>query len=124
MVLPPSHQLKLAWAQDHLQQLSQAIGQWLASNPYGIQTALPAPNHVQIVATHDATPPPLFPLMIGDLAHQYRCCLDHLAYSLAESHTGTLTDKQEQQSQFPIYDTEKAFTDWREKRIGACSPQA
>jgi len=49
-------------------------------------------------------------LFIGDVVHNLRCALDHLAFQLALYHRdGSLTLQQERAVQFPIADNEEGF---------------
>jgi hypothetical protein len=55
-----------------------------------------------IVEIGDAFPP-LWGLLLGDVVHNYRSCLDHLAWDLYKrGQTPTLTERQEQNIGFPI----------------------
>lgn len=68
-------------------------------------TVYDAKRHcVRLVIVEIGDPfPVLWGLLLGDIVHNYRCCLDHIAWDLYKrGQTPNLTDQQEQNIGFPI----------------------
>jgi hypothetical protein len=59
-------------------------------------------------------------VLVADTIHNMRSALDHVAYHLAERHSGVLTDDRAQRTEFPIAATAEGFDSWlkREHRGG------
>lgn len=54
--------------------------------------------------------PALWGLLLGDIVHNYRCCLDHLAWAIYKrGRTPNLSDERERKVYFPIYSKRTAF---------------
>src|SRR2546423_12661871 len=66
---------------------------------------------VVLVVVEFADPfPVLWGVLLGEVAHDYRCCLDHLAWALYKrGRTPNLTAAKESQVSFPIYGTRIEF---------------
>jgi hypothetical protein len=57
--------------------------------------------------------PGLWKALVGDVIHNTRCSLDHLAFALAESFAGQLSNAQEKAVSFPVCVTESQLDTWR-----------
>ena len=63
-------------------------------------------------------------LFVGDVTHNLRCALDHLAFQLALYHQGgSLTPQQERAVQFPITDNAKEFRKQSKRYLKNISPE-
>lgn len=63
-------------------------------------------------------------LFVGDVVHNFRCALDHLAFQLARYHRGgSLTPRQERDVQFPIADSEEGFERQRDRYLRYIAPE-
>lgn len=65
--------------------------------------------------------PPEWGLQLGDIAFNYRCALDHLAWAVVrrgKNPPSTLKDSQRRQISFPITDSSQAFT----TAVTGCEP--
>ena len=62
-------------------------------------------------------------ILIGDCLFNLRSALDHLALALARTYTPGLTEKQTEDSQFPIFADPANYAEKRTKAIG-CGPAA
>jgi hypothetical protein len=112
--LPPSP--KLRRAVELFREYDQAAKEWVERGEGVVQTypvpgALslefpPAPEHIS--------------LLIGDCLQDLRAALDHEVFQLASAIKGRLWSGL-RECQFPIYDSEKNFEQWRTRRIGALS---
>jgi hypothetical protein len=73
-------------ARSHLVALQQEINRFLKTKPYRIQIEGDDGYIEYVIRTHDVQPVPVeIPLTVGDVIHNARCVLDHLAYHLAET---------------------------------------
>src|SRR5581483_862620 len=64
-------------------------------------------------------------LLVGDILHNLRSGLDHLALALAEAYIGgRAMPKVEADSQFPIYSTKSLWRNGRARRVGCARPRA
>jgi len=62
---------------------------------------------------------------LGDVLYNLRSALDHLAFALAQKHSGPLNQREAKEVQFPICHNKKEyFRKERERRIGKISPAA
>jgi len=103
-VPPFGHVLKVARADEHLQTLAAEIHWWVGSDPYRITEEIdPETNNRTLSAERFGNPPLKLSLVIGDVVHNLRSGLDHLALALAEANMGTATPPEvEELSQFPF----------------------
>jgi hypothetical protein len=135
---PPSFQLKLDRAREHLNTLDKKVGAWIDGKPY---TAVDEPNpdpppqavpdghvHRRVRVTHVTDIPPDFAILIGDCVFNLRAALDHLNLSLAKAfaakHGKTLTDKQIRDSEFPIFSRPMDPKREESPRLGSMDPAA
>lgn len=107
---------KLARAREHLDALSVEVVRWRqesAAKGDVVEIALqPAPKpgrphaHVGIVRSVP-TPPPRFGLIIGDIVHNLRGALDHVAWYLADRYSPNRGE--DTSTQFPIVTSRRRF---------------
>jgi hypothetical protein len=69
-------------------------------------------------------PPDLFPMLLGDAIHNYRCVLDHVAWQLVAAGGVTLTPGAARRVQFPIYEDETKFDNEVASRLPGVAPAA
>jgi len=93
-------ELKIGWAQKHLDAIDATIGSYFAEEPY-MRVREYDPQHGQRLAGIRMlkTPPTNLALMIGDYLHNIRSALDHLAWQLVIASGREPTSRTE----FPIY---------------------
>ena len=124
-MVPPSHLLKFEWANKHLQALATEIQWWTGAEPYRISEEVD-PQGTHTVSVEPFGDPPLnLSLIVGDVVHDFRSGLDHLALGLAEANVGgPVSPEVEERSQFPIYSCRDKFRKGRSWRIGCVHPKA
>lgn len=118
--------LKLSRAHGHLDDLQAKISQWLNGNHHTIRRHRDPdrPDHLSIRVTAQDLPAEPFALLVGDILHNLRGCLDHLVYALAFKHTKPLPDEFAKGSQFPIYGDKRLWQSDRPRRIRGIHPDA
>ena len=93
-----------AWA--HLEELEAQLTIWTHSGHHSVSNE-PDPEsgsdcfRPRVVT--DPVPTEPFSIIIGDVLHNLRSTLDHLAYALAAKHTSPLPDDIAKTSEFPIF---------------------
>ncbi len=95
--------MKLVRADEHLKALNNEVAAFLQIRPYEIVTKkdIPAGNlYAQVIYRH--APSDLLLMLIGDVLHNLRSALDHLAWSLAGTRADFYTE-------FPIFLDETRF---------------
>src|SRR5258708_37475474 len=122
------HLLKLTRADEHLDALRGEIQWWAASQPYRIiREPDPESDFTVISAEPFGKPPAKIGLIVGDVVHNLRSCLDQMALRIAEcSSGGRLSDDVERRSQFPICDKPAWFAKAALTQIAGivCKPRA
>jgi len=95
--------LKTKRARDHLHDLERSIQEFRASAPYGfrIEDDSKTGDKIHRLDIRKATPDS-FALSIGDVVHNLRAALDHLAWQLVIENSNTPTSGANG-TQFPIY---------------------
>lgn len=96
--------LKLRRAHTYLQELEVLASSLVQANHYSTSSERDPKDTAYLVLkarVDDISPEPLS-LVIGDVLHNLRSSLDHLAYALAAKFTNPLPDDVAQDSQFPI----------------------
>lgn len=85
--------------------LQASISQWLNGDHHTIRRHRDPdrPNYISIRVTAQDIPADPFALLVGDILHNLRGCLDHLVYALALKHTNPLPDDFAKGSEFPIF---------------------
>ncbi len=111
--------LKWSWAKSHAQTLETNINAW-GNNPdreagITLATYYDVKHHRIDVYIDELDPLPIeWGLYIGDVAHNYRSCLDHIAWALVErgtTPTASLTPKAQAKIYFPVYSDRVPFND-------------
>lgn len=97
--------LKLSRAHGHLDDLQAKVSQWLNGDHHTVRRHRDPqrPDYISIRVTAQDIPAEPFALLVGDILHNLRGCLDHLVYALAFKHTNPLPDEFAKGSQFPIF---------------------
>ena len=92
-----SFSMKLVRADEHLQALNNEVAAFLQVGPYEVVTEQDIPaGFLRARVVYRQEPPDLLFMLIGDVLHNLRSALDHLAWSLA----GTKADKK---TEFPVF---------------------
>ena len=90
---------KIAWARWHLAELTKSIGDTLDAHPYRFDGRLDAETGHYVVSVHDLpVMDPTWSLRVGDIVHNLRSALDHLAWQLVILDGG----QPNRTTQFPI----------------------
>jgi hypothetical protein len=99
-----SHFLKYRRAAKHLDDLEAAFTRWLREgrHTHRLEPDPNASDYLLIKASAEEVPADPFSLLIGDAVHNFRSCLDHLAYALMCAHTTQPSEDMTRESQFPI----------------------
>lgn len=110
MIGSSDYLLKLSRAHGHLNDLQENISQWLDGNHHMIRRHRypDRPNCLSLRVTVQDIPADPFALLVGDILHNLRGCLDHLVYTLALKHTNPLPDDIAKGSEFPIFGDKNA----------------
>lgn len=98
------HELKLAHAHDHLQDIGELIQGWVEACVETLREE-PDPDETGYFCSWIDAPEidaQRLSLLIGDCLQAFRSALDHLAFELASSFTVPTTDEIEKDSSFPI----------------------
>jgi hypothetical protein len=118
------YQAKFGRAFEHFQRLENELTGWVNT---GAET-FPFEPHGEgdkytLTYTGPNFPAERFSLLVGDFAQNLRASLDHLAYELALAHSGMLTPKQAEGSEFPVYWIGTQIPpEARRKKIGCVCP--
>lgn len=99
---------------------------WIATNPYTVDVHVEAQTGERVgIAMLREQPRAQWALPIGDCLYGFRSSLDHLAFELAEHHTGSpLPSDIAKDSEFPIYGRTPPDQNLITKKIGAIDPAA
>ena len=112
---PPltSAQLKFDRGCEHLNALHKAIGLFLANKKtYSVLDEYDPQTQGYVRFLEAAPVPDEVSLLIGDAGHNFRSCLDHIAWQLAaaENPKGNITDhRKESEVSFPIYASRRKY---------------
>lgn len=100
----PNHLRKYHRARYHLAQLRDQIKRWIDSDNHRVRFEVhpSAPHLLLIKASAERIPEDPFSLMIGDVAQNYRACLDYIAYELGARHPRKFTPEAQRRSMFPV----------------------
>lgn len=102
--------LKLERARSHLEDLKRQLSKWTDSGHHDVFNE-PDPERGQdcfrVRVISDQVPSDPFGVLIGDVLHNLRGSLDHLAYALAAQHTKVMTEDIAKRSEFPIIGDER-----------------
>ncbi len=120
-----SHRLKFGWAMEHLKLLDQEVRGWLALDGNEIRDDLDPITGEHLIWLELKVPiPDTWGLKTGDIAHNFRSSLDHLAYSLMIAYTTEPTSKQETDSEFPIFGPKAPSASVLRRKVGGIDPAA
>jgi hypothetical protein len=117
--------LKWAWAATNARVLADSI-EGFASDfgnqelNYQLANYYDAKAHCIVLVVAEATDPfpALWGVLLGDTVHDYRCCLDHVAWALYKrGRTPDLGDKKERDIIFPIYSKRLAYNNDLDRRL-------
>jgi hypothetical protein len=118
-------ELKVGRAVEHLQSLNAATQRWLETDAYTVTDEFDPNTGEHSLWLAPGQPARRLPLLIGDVIHNLRSALDHLALALAVANIrGPLPEKVEQDSEFPVYWKRAPTTAELNKRIGSIDPKA
>ena len=93
---------KVERAKQHLDDLKVVRDRFIQSEPYLVDSKEnPDPRYVDFYLTNIEAPPNEIGLVTGDVIHNLRSALDHLAYQLVLVNGATPT----RQTCFPIFDS-------------------
>jgi hypothetical protein len=110
---------KLYRAQEHLETLEAEIALFQRRKPYEVAGDIDSEPGFFLLRFHlTEEPRQRWATIIGDVAHNYRSALDHLAWVLVKRNGGNAG----RQTKFPIYNSEANYLAWREPR-GANDPR-
>ena len=78
---------KVAWARQHIDTLDKSIKGWFDRGGYTLVHEIDPETGYHVLRTKIAEPPQDdWPLLIGDIAHNLRAALDHVAFVLMGAH--------------------------------------
>lgn len=104
--------IKFERARGHLDDLEKQLAAWANSGHHTVKNERdPAagPDRFKVSVISDLVPREPFGALIGDVLHNLRGALDHLAFALAESYAGRpLPDDIAKESEFPIFERDDA----------------
>jgi hypothetical protein len=112
--------LKFQRARDHAADLEQKVRRFLDSNPFEVyeEEEQSTGDLLTCVRVH-RQPPPELSLIIGDLIHDCRTALDHLAWQLVLANGNQPDEK----TMFPIARSKNAFPSYAQKCLKGASKQ-
>ena len=107
--------LKWAWAKAHAQTLQANVNAYGRDQKTGLTLGAyydPKRHRIEVVVAEIDDLPVAWSVVIGDIAHNYRSCLDQIAWALVtrgRTPPDTLTYEQQGRVGFPIYTKRKRF---------------
>lgn len=116
-----TYKTKLMRAIEHANSLQAAVERWAQGDPCVIITKADVKTRKHDISVEVVRQPtdPLIPVLIGDCVHNARQSLDHLAYQLAISVSGSDPPPNENTSEFPIIDRDRhQFDSCLSQKIG------
>lgn len=118
--------LKLARAEEHINRLKAAVDGRIEQKPYATFPDFDTNTREHVIRAKILIPiPETWSLDVGDILHNLRSALDHLAFELACSHKGSpLTSIEAKRSEFPIFGERAPTSKQWSDRIGLCHPGA
>lgn len=117
--MPLSVGLKLARAREHLAGLDAEIRAYCESGAAGLRFDETC-NQARLLFVLNAPPPPRLSILVGDVVHNARSAIDHLAWALVRFNRRTPSRK----CSFPICDDEDAFNERGVKIIAGVGRRA
>jgi len=110
----PLIRAKIERAKQHLQDLEAARNKFLNGNPYRIEPENDRLTGYNVYRIFDVQAPPAeIGLFTGDIIHNLRSALDHLAYQLVYANGSTHS----KQTAFPIWDSASEYQAQRARRV-------
>jgi hypothetical protein len=99
------HELALARALDHLQELERQTAGWREGKGYLVSHDFQRERGEYVVWVEEvvAPDPAPFSVLVGDCLHNLSASLNFLAYELAVAHTDPLPEKAADEVEFPIF---------------------
>lgn len=97
---------KFRRARQHLAELERQVQEYFAAEPFTVYTEAEPTSGPEIYRVHVATPPPVdLALVVGDVIHNARSALDHVACRLVEANGGSTAH-----TKFPTGSTRSEFS--------------
>ncbi|MCL4369267.1 MAG: hypothetical protein M1337_08930 [Actinobacteria bacterium] len=120
-----SAKLKLAWAAHDLELLETDSTAFYAQKPgpFAVDREVEGLYHVLRHRVVREPPLDLWSLIIGDVVHNARSALDHLAWQLAERHSPD-RPQPDRLTMFPIFDDERVYRRLGARRLRWIEPRA
>ena len=95
---------KIHWAQQHAEKLAAEVAEFLNLSPYRVEIRVDSDARRKSgLISVDRIPPDAISLLVGDVVHNLRSALDHLAGRLVELGPDDPTVKPQAKPEFPIY---------------------
>ena len=117
-----SAQAKISRAKEHLALISAEVREYLAAKPYEIAMKRDPDSRRMIYFMSTVRPtPPRIPAVVGDVIHNLRSALDHLAYQLVWTALGKPPGSH---VYFPIADSRDLYLEQRRKQLKGAHPEA
>lgn len=119
------HEVKLAWAHQHIDALQRDIDDFLDREPYEATLKYNDKQARYVATIHAREEPPLerWGLMVGDIVHNLRSALDSLAFAVWVSDMGRLPSEDEAKAiQFVITDNAAFWNSERKRRLSTMHP--
>lgn len=100
-----NHELALARAFHHLQNLKRRVANWRDGHNYRVIHNFERERGESVFRVDDVEPPEpeTFSVIVGDCLHNLSSSLNYLAYALAVAHTDPLPEKAADEVEFPIF---------------------
>src|SRR5215213_5126003 len=113
--------IKVEWATQHLRDLEVVRNTFINANSYRIEREYHPPIGHNIYRVFDIhSPPAEIGLLAGDVIHNLRSALDHLAYQLVYVNGATHS----KQTAFPIWDSASEYRAQRARRVKGMAQSA
>jgi hypothetical protein len=104
---------KVDRAREYVAEIEAEHRRYFKRHPKPLRIGFDYDPHTQglwVVVDEIAEPSPILPLIVGDLVHNLRSAVDHLAWQIVQhGNNSTLTPSKANQVQFPICDTLDQF---------------
>src|SRR5438105_1135848 len=123
---PPSYRARLDRANELMTALVSEIRIWEdRAHRFPVDNVEPETGRRVVTLEVDEPTPAGWGPIIGDILHNCRSALDHLAYALAVTNLGSpLPEKVETNTEFPIFSTRELFKLHAQRDIGGMSDEA
>lgn len=118
------HRDKLNRAKEHLDSFQRESIDWFKNYPQPLVEVEAEDLEHTLIYARDDFPSERLGVLIGDIVQNLRQALDHLAYSLADFHSPTMTDRERESSEFPVFWSRSGWPDAKTKKIGRLCPCA